>query len=156
MRSARRRPRRRVEMNFLLSFTSMTDMFTNVLLFLLFFVNPATVEDVNFALPQSTASAVPSAGPRLRIAKDEIAVDSAPVMRLAQGQWRAGEGSADDRGPLVEALGRAREKISPPQDAPTVVVECDEGIPWVVLGAVLQSAQDAGFAQYRLIVLGEG
>lgn len=150
-----RRRRQRVEMNFLLSFTSMTDMFTNVLLFLLFFVNPSTIEDANFALPKSVASAPVVDGPRVRIARDSISVDGQPVAVLRDAVWarEGGTGSTDD---LVRTLAAVRERLPPSQTPATVLVECDETVPWSTLAPVLEAAKKSGFEAYKLVVQGAG
>ena len=141
-------------MNFLLSFTSMTDMFTNVLLFLLFFVNPATIEDANFSLPTSVASAVVVDGPRVRLARDGISVDSSKVLSLREGEWGADAANQGLTG-LVDSLATVRKRLPATGAQATVLVECDETVPWSVLGPVLESAEKAGFGAYRLVVLGQ-
>ena len=153
MKGKFRRRRRRIEGNFLLSFTSMTDMFTNVLLFLLFFVNPAAVEDSNFSLPKSEASTAVAPGPRVRVARDGVAVEQTKVLPLVNGNWPSAP-TAEQRTSLVKSLAGLRATLPADTKEAAILVECDETVAWSVLGPVLESAEKAGFGAYRLVVLG--
>ena len=157
-RSRADRRGRRNKMAASLTITSMMDMFTLILLFLLVFFDPENQADSQLELPTAHAEAKAESGPRVRVARDRVSVDGREVGRLVGGELDQAlprQGSAVV--PLVEALQAARAAAPPRPDgsAPALMVECDKQVAWSVLAPVLASAADAGFPKYRLLVLSE-
>lgn len=149
-----RRRRRRNELASTLIITSMVDMFTLVLLFLLVFYDPAFQADGTLELPTSTSERPVDPGARIRILPGSVEVEGAKVLALDGGNLQAGT-PMRGKGPsaVTDALAPLAKKAAKPEDA-ALLVECDRRISWTALGAVLESAADAGFAKYRFVVAG--
>ncbi len=136
--------------------TSMVDMFTLVLLFLLVFYDPDYQGDTKLELPTAATQRPAEAGPTVRVSPEGIEVGGAVVANLRDG---AIDGSIPREGkavvPVVAALSRARQALTLPADGepPVLIVECDKRVSWTVLGAVLESGAQAGFPRYRFLVL---
>ncbi len=153
MTRRQRRPRRNT-MESTLIITSMVDMFTLVLLFLLVFYDPSFQTDTALELPQSAADAAVEKGPRIRVLPSGVEVDGRVVVQLESGTIPAqtvmrGKAFAD----VIDALVPLRSPDAP-GDGPSLVVECDRRVSWTVLGSVLESAAEAGFARYRFAAVG--
>jgi biopolymer transport protein ExbD len=132
--------------------TSMVDMFTLVLLFLLMFYDPMYDGSSPLELPTATVQKRAEAGPTVRITTTGVQVDGKPVVALVAGRLETG-GQQEGRAirPLVEAL-----SSFPAATADSAIgIECDKRVSWEVLGAVLESAAQAGFPRYRFIVAGQ-
>ena len=141
-----------------LTITSMMDMFTLILLFLLVFFDPESQGDSELELPSAAVQTAPEAGPRVRVARDAVSVGGKEVAQLVGGQVDASlprEGAAVL--PLADALRALREARASNEDGspPVLLVECDKRVPWGVLSSVLASASRAGFPKYRFFVVSE-
>ncbi|MBM4390148.1 MAG: biopolymer transporter ExbD [Deltaproteobacteria bacterium] len=135
-----------------LSITSMMDMFTIILVFLLVFFEPEARPDPEFQLPSSVATQQAADGTTLRVRRDAIEVNGSPVLPLVDGDL--GNAARDGRRVLavLGALEAARAQV-PGGELP-LMVECDQAVPWSTLGDLLATAADAGFQSYRFVVLG--
>lgn len=149
-----RRRRRRNELASTLIITSMVDMFTLVLLFLLVFYDPGFQADSAMELPKSEVETPVEPGAKVRILPDGVEVDGARVLALDAGTLRAGT-PMRGKGPsaVTDALTPLAAKAAKPEDA-ALLVECDRRVTWTALGAVLESAADAGFGKYRFVAAG--
>ena len=153
MRRRHRRDRRNT-MESTLIITSMVDMFTLVLLFLLVFYDPAFQSDTALELPKSATDVAVEKGPTVRVLPSGVEVDGRVVLVLDSGKIPGhtvmrGKAFAD----VIDALAPLRSPDAPPE-GPSLVVECDRRVPWTVLGSVLESAAEAGFARYRFAARG--
>lgn len=153
----RRQRRRRNELDHGLIITSMVDMFTLVLLFLLVFYDPGYQSDAEVQLPDATVQRPVEKGATVRISPDAVIVagqTAAPVVNGGFGVGVARQGTAVV--PVVDALTRLREStpLAEGQSEPVLLVQCDKRVPWTVLRAVLESAAVAGYPRYRFVVLG--
>jgi len=150
-----RRRRRRNELASTLIITSMVDMFTLVLLFLLVFYDPGFQGDDALELPRSQSTRAVEPGAVVRILPSGVLVGGRQVLALDAGALRAGT-PMRDKGPtaVTEALTPLAAAAAEPEKA-ALQVECDRRVPWSALGPVLESAADAGFARYRFVVVGE-
>lgn len=148
----RRRGKRRVEATTSLSITSMMDMFTIILVFLLVFFDPEAQPDPEFQLPTSIATQEVAEGSTLRVKRDAVEVNGQAVIPLVDGDL--GSATRDGRRvvAVLGALEAARGQAD--GDAPPLLVECDQSVPWSTLGDLLATAASAGFPRYRLVVLG--
>ncbi len=155
--SAPRRKRRVVRRESLshgLIITTMVDMFTLVLLFLLMFYDPTYDGSSPIDLPHAKVEAQAQTGPTISVTPDQISVGGTNVASLQAGKLPPGalEGGCCIT-PLVDSL----RALVPPGggEAPAVSVHCDKRVSWEALGAVLESASQAGFPRYRFVVAGE-
>ncbi|MFZ5475779.1 MAG: ExbD/TolR family protein [Myxococcota bacterium] len=142
-----RRGRRRIPATPMVTVTSMMDMFTIILVFLLNFLDPTQQQAAELALPTSRATeAAPSDAVTLTVSRDAV---------LVAGQHVAGasEAGLDEaaRAALEGALETARSRS---KDA-TLRVAADKAVPYRVLVAALRAAGDAGFEQYSFVVISD-
>ena len=155
MTRGRGRGRRRNSVDHGLIITSMVDMFTLVLLFLLVFYDPAYQGGSEVDLPVGASVITAQSGVTVRVAPDGISVAGNVVASLPGGGL---DGSLVRDGQaivaLVEALSveLASTKVADSEGDPVLIVECDKAVPWSVLGPVLESGSRAGFPRYRFLV----
>ena len=150
----RRRTVRRESLSHGLIITTMVDMFTLVLLFLLMFYDPMYDGSSPIDLPHAKVQAHAQTGPTISVTPDLISVGGAAVAPLQAGKLLPGTlGGGCCILPLVDSL----RALVPPGggEPPAVSVQCDKRVSWEALGAVLESASQAGFPRYRFIVAGE-
>lgn len=145
---ARRRRERRIGPASDLTITSMVDMFTMILTFLLNFVDPAMGDASPLSLPTARATASPSEGVQVEVSRDGIVVAGTRVAGLTP-DGRAVDPAVERSGavlvPVTAALRGASTELP-------LVLSCDRSVPFAVVGEVLQSARAAGFQRYRFVV----
>lgn len=153
----RRRDRpRRLGRASVLPVTSMVDIFTALLLFLLALVDPSMGAAADLLLPDARAAVDVTPGVRVRLSPAGLWVEDREVGAVE------GEGPAlrfpaaviDADGtvaPLREALAGVRAAAGGEATAP-LILECDERVPYLVVEQVLVSARAAGFERYHLVV----
>lgn len=160
------RRRRRLEVGSELIVTSMVDMFSLLLTFLLNFVDPADPSALGVALPGSSAEEAVKPSIPVTISATSVRVEEREVLRLEAGG--AGPGvpptarDPDGRLLAVEAALRAalaeREQQGQltfgADESHTIVLECDRSVPFSVVGEVLDAARNAGVRRYRFAVVG--
>lgn len=143
-----RRARRRLPENPYLQITSMTDMFTLILAFLLTFYDPNVVDAPSLVLPAVPASAGEKDGSRLEVRTDAIVLGGVRVLTLdGHGRYLGGR-TADASG-----LPELRDALAalPHPEAP-LLLACDKAVPYSIVGDVLTSAHAAGVDDYRFVV----
>lgn len=150
----RRRTPRRATLAHGLIITSMVDMFTLVLLFLLMFYDPLYDGSSPVELPSGDVQAKAQGGPTITVTTENIVVNGKPVAAIRDGRL---DSAVAMQGRAITALVASLSPLVPTggAEAPAVSVECDRRVPWQVLGAVLESASQAGFPRYRFVVAGE-
>jgi biopolymer transport protein ExbD len=144
----RRRRERRIQPASDLTITSMVDMFTMILTFLLNFVDPSIGEEGLLSLPTARATATPAEGVTIRVTETEIRVEDDLVARISGGALAAGTERA---GGVIIPLADALRPLLGGDQLP-LVLECDRRAPFSIVGEVLQSARVAGFSHYRFVV----
>jgi biopolymer transport protein ExbD len=142
-----RRLQRRVPLRVELQITSMMDMFTIILVFLLTFFDPDQADSSVLVLPAVAASGSEKPGIRIEIRKDAIAVDGVEVVTLD------GSGGLQDS---TERIGRVllavEQSLEGKEKDSGLVVAIDRAVPYAVVADVLASANAAGFNDYRFVV----
>lgn len=143
--------------------TSMMDMFTIILVFLLSLLDPANETNDELTLPSASVDQTVEAGVILMVTPERVSVDGQEVLRLADGALLPGAARTGRRidalhGRLVDAANRAR--VSGEQDEqgaanPVLSVQCDRAVPFSVLGELLYTAGQAGFGQFRFVVIND-
>lgn len=157
----RRRRERRLEVATDLTITSMVDMFTLILTFLLNFVNPSDQASAGLALATSRATEGVGEGVVLTITPTDVRVDGVSVVTLDRSGGTPHLPAGDPLGALRDQLVAARSAHPPPPpghegDPPTLVVTSDRSLPFSLVGGVLDGAHQAGFARFRFVVSGGG
>ena len=142
-----RRLQRRVPLRVELQITSMMDMFTIILVFLLTFFDPGQADTSVLVLPTVAASGAEKPGIRIEIRKDAIAVDGVEVVTLD------GNGGLEDS---TERIGRVllavEQSLEGEANDGGLGVAIDRSVPYAVVADVLASANAAGFNDYRFVV----
>ncbi len=143
-----RRARRRLPENPYLQITSMTDMFTLILAFLLTFYDPNVVDAPSLVLPAVPASAGEKQGSRLEIRTDAIVLNGVRVLSL-DGHGRYLPSTTPDSAGVPSLRSDLAALPNPGQP---LLIACDKAVPYSVVGDVLSSAHAAGVDDYRFVV----
>jgi biopolymer transport protein ExbD len=162
-RGARRTRLARVPMVAGFNVTSMMDMFTIILVFLLNFLDPSTEVTGELSLPAARTEQVVDRGVRLTVTKERVLVEGQEVLQLDAGALPAGVARLGRRiDPVFERLAAAAAALpkapgSSEQDASNAVllVQCDRAVPFSVLGELLYTAGQAGYGQFRFVVISQ-
>lgn len=137
-----------------LMITSMLDMFTIILVFLLNFFDPRMSTEAALELPPSASTVPVDAGVILEVGRDAVKVGETRVLRLEEGRLPADVTREGRRIEAVfQALSRARDTA--PAEAAVLVVRCDRHTSFAVLGDILYSAGVAGWTEYRFVVVND-
>lgn len=151
-----RERRRRTEVAADVNITSLVDIFTALLLFLLAFIDPAIGAAPTLQLPEAAAVVAGREGVRVRLSAEGLVVDEVAVAaaELRGGAVRLAPGAVGGGG-LVDGLRVALESRRPAaEDAgpPLLVLECDARAPYTDVDAVLRTARAAGYERFHFIV----
>lgn len=150
----RQRPLRRMNGTFALNITSMTDMFTLLLVFLLQTYSTADFQpdlEKGISLPVSSSLKDPNRIPQVAITSDAIKIDGVVVAALEQGQPLAKDLDPQHPKmilPLFEALKAKAPKTASPDDA--VLLHADAKATMTHLEPFLTTISLAGFAKVKL------
>ena len=154
-----------------LMLTSLLDMFTIILIFLIVSFEAESYEfrlNPDLTLPESTARSIFRPAVNIAVTKEGILVEQKPVMPLSDGQARPSDYEAGSIPELIEHLQalyaeRAatiadRPEGSPAsdddEDDPTILVlQADKDMDYRTLYLVMRSASQAGFSRHRLAVM---
>jgi biopolymer transport protein ExbD len=144
-----------------LMLTSMMDMFTIILLFLLvsFSDAPEKLElNKDLELPTSTSKADFSKAVKLILSKKELRLNN-EVMATVQGKELSGLSEDDpESSALYQRLKRYREEAEPSKDesqAPHVLLLCDKSHSFKTINRVIKAAGLAGYPNFQFAVLEE-
>ena len=165
------RPRwydRRGEATFTLQITSMVDMFTLLLVFLLKTYSTSAVEvavDKNLNLPYSTSSKDPKEVLKLVVSKTGIYVDTQEVVRFENGQLAAASLDQKDAQfirPLYDVLDQEAKKsrgIAKVNETlefeGTVLMQAEKSLDYGLLKKVMYTASMAGYADLKFAVIAQ-
>ncbi|MBX9768576.1 MAG: biopolymer transporter ExbD [Bdellovibrionales bacterium] len=167
----RGRPRwydRRGDATFTLQITSMVDMFTLLLVFLLKTYSSSAVEitvDKDLNLPYSVSAKEPKEVLKLVVSKTGIFVDTKEVVHFENGQITADMLDQKDNQfirPLYEALDVEAKKsrdIAQVNDTVqfdgTVLMQAEKSLDYGLLKKVLYTASMAGYADLKFAVIAQ-
>lgn len=162
-----------------LNITSMMDMFTIVLVFLL---KSFSTEDItvtpssDLQLPNSTTTTPPRLAVNVVVTKTQILVDGVTLLPLTTAADPANPQvplvvvpAAEKQGPLIPRL---QERLQQKADAAKaiatasgrsdhefrgeVLLQCDKSLPFSVVSEVMYTAGQAQFADFRFVVYRTG
>ncbi|MCB0411410.1 MAG: biopolymer transporter ExbD [Bdellovibrionales bacterium] len=151
----------------MLQLTSMVDMFTIMIVFLLKSYSTSAVQ-VNphekLQLPSSTSYKDPVEALRLVVALDGIYVDDNRIVELKDGQVADADTDAGDKNfirPLYEALDKQAEKsrgiANKNEDLEfegSIVMQADKRLNYATLKKVMYTSSIAGYADLKLATMG--
>lgn len=146
-----------------LMLTSLLDMFTIILIFL---IVSFEAEDYDFKLqegvelPESTARSVLKPAVDIAITPTELLVDRKPIEQLSDGKFPASQYDNGEIPELVELLKKRYDVVKDVavdpetgEDNAVIVVQADKTLDYDTIYLVLRSAALAGFVKYRLAIM---
>jgi len=155
-----------------LMLTSLLDMFTIILIFLIVSFEAESFDfrlNPDLALPESTATAQLKPAVNVSVTSGVIQVEHEDVAQLTDGRAEASQYESGEIPALVTALRAEYERrfgdqptVGAPvdqadetaeQQEPIVVLQSDRELDYRTLYLVLRSAASAGFFKYRLAIL---
>ena len=140
-----------------LMLTSLLDMFTIILIFLIVSFEAEDFEfrlEKDVSLPESQARSIFKPAVNVAISKQAVVVDQRRVLGLKDGLFEPGSLTEDDEIPsLVEALRTVRERTEGENDDRIIMLQADKDLSYRTLYLVMRAARVAGFEKYRLAVM---
>lgn len=146
-----------------LMLTSLLDMFTIILIFL---IQSFDAEDYDFklnaglTLPTSTARSILRPAVDIAITPDELIVDRKPVAKLTNGKFPDTVYREQQIPELVELLKQRYEVVKDVavdpetgEDNAIIVVQADKSLDYETIYLVLRSSALGGFVKYRLAIM---
>ena len=159
--------RRRYEPNlnknstFTLNITSMTDMFTIMLVFLLQTYSTADVQivpDSEIRLPASASMLNPTEAIKLSLSKNSLKIDQTKLADVKDADFLPQDLEDKDTNfikPLFEELDKIAkaEQDKPHVKEGRILLQADKDLPYATLRKVMYTASMAGYPQLKLITL---
>ncbi|MEZ4248675.1 MAG: biopolymer transporter ExbD [Polyangiales bacterium] len=145
-----------------LMLTSLLDMFTIILIFLIVSFDAESFDfklHPDVTLAESSARTTLQAAVNVAVTRGRLVVEQTDLLALDDGELRASDHEAGQVPELVEALREEYERrygedaIAPEAGEPIVVVQSDRSLDYRTLYVVLRSAAAAGFFKYRLATM---
>ncbi|KYG64979.1 adventurous gliding motility protein S [Bdellovibrio bacteriovorus] len=163
--SRRRRYEPPVKKNstFTLNITSMTDMFTIMLVFLLQTYSTSDVQIIpenNLRLPTSASMVNPTEAIKISLSKDALKIDQTKLADVKNNDFMAQDLEDKDTNfikPLFQELDRiAKSETEKDKDFVKdgkILLQADKELPYSTLRKVMYTASMAGFPQLKLITM---
>jgi biopolymer transport protein ExbD len=145
---------------FALNITSLTDMFTILLVFLLQTYSTSDVQinpEKNVNLPVSSVEASPSKALNLSVSRTEIKVDGRTIASLQDGDFDAKDLEAHDQSfikPLFAELSKIEKesKLAEVKDG-KILMQADASLSYQTLRKVMYTASMAGFPKLKIATI---
>lgn len=172
---AKRKKSRRMGAEGGLTITSMMDMMTIILCFLLksYQTTDVTIESSpDLVIPSSTALAPVKKSVQLSVSQSEIRVDNEAVMRLERAPDDSGNmvskvADSDKKGQLIsdlyeKLLEKAETAKDQAQNLETIdgmgfkgqiMLQCDRSLPFSLIREVMYTAGQAQFGEFKFVVV---
>ncbi len=142
-----------------LPLTSLMDMFTIILVFLLVSMSSEEhdfVRDETVDLPQSKSQGRFEPAVNVVVSESYVKVQENVVARLVGGEVGDDQVKAGRLDAVVRAVRRARERRENDPDADDqeeiIVVQADRSLPYRTVYLVLRSCSIAGYNRYRVVI----
>lgn len=162
MRRTRFKPAIKQNTSFALNITSMTDMFTIMLVFLLqtFATAEVQIDPVNgVRLPSSRSEKNPVDGIKLSVSTSELKLDTRILASLKNSEFETSALDSKDANfikPLFDELNKLNKLSSEHIKSGKILLQADKEIPYATLSKIMYTASQAGFPQLKLVaVVGE-
>ena len=148
-----------------LMLTSLLDMFTIILIFLIVSFEAEDYEfklDPGLTLPESSANSVLKPAINLAITPDSLKIENNEIMKLDRGKYCE---QFYIKGEIPEVVGRLRiaheevlakeaaGELEGDEDPAIVLIQADKTLDYKTLYLVMRSASVAGFDKYRLAIM---
>ena len=142
---------------FLLNITSMTDMFTILLVFLLqtYSVHESPFEpEKNLQLPMSNAEVSPSKTAGISVSLTELKVSGQSILGLTEGHFASSDtGRTEGRENLIPKLQAALRELA--NNHGPLTIQADAALSYETLQKVIGTAQISGFSDIKLATVVE-
>jgi len=141
-----------------LQITSMMDMFTIILIFLLFSFsdNPEKLNiEKGMILPKSTSQMDCSKNITVSLSSNSLKVDNQHIADVNQGEIQDFDHQHPEKSELYKHLLTLRHNIDPQknQDNSAIVIFCDQHLPYKTINQVVKTSGMAGFPNFQFAVL---
>jgi len=146
-----------------LNITSMTDMFTILLVFLLQTYSTSDVELIpenGLRLPQSTTSTNPVESIKLTVSKELVKLDKTKIADMKDSNFEAKDIDPNDTNfilPIFNELDKIAKdeklKNDPAVKEGRILLQADASLPYSTLRKVMYTASMAGFPQLKLVTV---
>lgn len=146
---------------FTLNITSMTDMFTILLVFLLQTYSTSEVQidiDSQVRLPSSNTELNPTPGVKVILTKNELKIDRAVISKLENLSFNENDLEAHDN-EFIKPLFQELQKINAgkdekdPKKVTQILLQADRELPYNLVRKVFYTASMAGFPQMKMITM---
>jgi biopolymer transport protein ExbD len=159
MRRTRFKPEIKKNQTFTLNVTSMTDMFTILLVFLLqtFATDEVAIEQAQgIRLPTSTTEKNPVDGVNVSITRQELKLDQKVLAQVKNDEIDIAAIESGDSNfikPLFNALKKINDEMEKKKDhrLGRVLFQADQELPYSTIRKVMYTASMAGFPNVKLI-----
>ncbi len=141
-----------------INLTALLDVLTNLLFFLLmgFSSSQASMQmEKGITLPNSSARNAPAKDLEMSIGREQLAIEKEAIVQIANGQVVGVPTGRIET--LYRRLSSAKEARAKSETAANdvLLVLCDKKAPYSLLHQVLNTAAEAGYAKFRMVVLTE-
>ncbi|MFU8804322.1 MAG: ExbD/TolR family protein [Bradymonadaceae bacterium] len=142
-----------------LMLTSLLDMFTIILIFLIVSFESEDQDfrlDPDLSLPESSARSIFKPAVNVVINPKQVLVENKPLVPLTDGRFEDDMYQSGEITPLVEELKIHFEQMDfslPEEDQGIVMIQADKELDYQSLYLVMRSASLAGFSRYRLAIM---
>jgi biopolymer transport protein ExbD len=159
MRRRRYQPNIKKNSTFGLNITSMTDMFTILLVFLLQSYSTSDVEILpvkGMRLPSSNTPLNPVEGVKINLTKDKMLIDQKEIATLSNSDFERKDVDANDSNfilPLFQELDKMAKEMKDKKyiSEGRVLLQADASMPYHTLRKVMYTASLAGFPQLKMV-----
>ncbi len=146
-----------------LNLTSMMDMFTIILVFLIFSFSNQDQNlklDPDITLPESSAAIEFKWAININLTPTELRVEGNTIAKVKNGKFAGVKVDRDKKRvvPLFNWLKKAkdieaREKVNPTGDETVISFQADKNTPFEIMDFVMKTAAQAGYPNFRFVVL---
>ena len=148
--------KKRSNQEMVLSITSMADIFTILLVFLLksFSTGVSTISPGDSIVLPEVDKADPVVDTlKMQISPFSVVIDDKTVLNLNQFQFKASDLDSKGLPSALSAVLREQRNRDTLKKFPKILVLADEEMPYSTLKRLLASANEAGFIDYKLVVV---
>ncbi len=160
-RHRRYQPEVKKNSTFTLNITSMTDMFTLLLVFLLQSYNTSEVNiepENNLRLPSSSTPLNPNDGLQISLSKDVLKVDKKEIAKISKNSFSSKDLDPNDPSFILSLFTELDKFMKDPNSKQIIkdgriLLQADAGLPYSTLRKVMYTASMAGFPQLKMITM---
>lgn len=146
-----------------LNLTSMMDMFTIILVFLIFSFSSQDQNlklDPDVSLPESTAAIEFKWAINVNLTPTVLKVEGNTIAKVKSGKFAGVKVDKDKKRvlPLYNLLKKfkeieTQEKVNPTEDETVIAFQADKSLPFEVIDLVMKTSAQAGYPNFRFVVL---